>query len=93
MPVSLPPLSEQREIVRRVNELFAFADKVEARYKQAKAQVDKLTQSILSKAFRGELVSQDPDDEPAVKLLERIRQERQSDSSVRKCSFAPVKTR
>ena len=46
------------------------------RYKKAKAYVDKLTQSILAKAFRGELVPQDPNDEPAEKLLERIKEER-----------------
>ena len=49
---------------------------LEARYRIAKAHVDKLTQSILAKAFRGELVPQDPNDEPASVLLDRIRQER-----------------
>jgi len=69
---SLPPLSEQQEIVRRVEALFKFADQIEACYQKAKAHVDKLTQSILAKAFRGELVPQDPEDEPAAALLERI---------------------
>ena len=73
----LPPLSEQKEVVRRVEELFALADQIEARYAKAKAYIDKLTQSILVKAFRGELVPQDPNDEPASVLLQRIRQERQ----------------
>lgn len=72
----LPPLPEQQEIVRRVEALFAVADRIEARYKKAKAQVDRLTQSILAKAFRGELVPQNPDDEPASVLLERIRAEK-----------------
>lgn len=72
--VPLPPLAEQREIVRRVEALFKSADALEARYRTAKAHVDKLTQSILARAFRGELVPQDPDDEPASVLLERIRQ-------------------
>ena len=71
MPV--PPLPEQQEIVRRVEELFALADRLEARVGKARGQVDKLTQSILAKAFRGELVPQDPNDEPAEKLLARIR--------------------
>ncbi len=70
---SLPPLKEQKEIVRRVEQLFKFADQIEARYNKAKQYTDKLTQSILAKAFRGELVPQDPKDEPAEKLLERIR--------------------
>jgi len=61
----LPPTKEQKEIVRRVEQLFAFADKIEARYTKAKVMLDKLPQSILAKAFRGELVPQDPDDLPA----------------------------
>ena len=73
-PIELPSLPEQQEIVRRVEALFKTADALEARYRTAKAHVDKLTQSILAKAFRGELVLQDPNDEPASVLLERIRQ-------------------
>lgn len=68
----LPPLEEQSEIVRRVKQLFSFADEIEARYTKAKAYVDKLTQSVLAKAFRGELVPQDPNDEPASVLLQKI---------------------
>ena len=75
-PIELPLLVEQQEIVRRVERLFALADHIEARYAKAKAHVEKLTQSILAKAFRGELVPQDPNDEPASVLLERIRQQR-----------------
>ena len=70
------PLAEQQEIVRRVEALFKLADEIEARYNKAKAYVDKLAQSILAKAFRGELVPQDPNDEPASVLLERIRGQR-----------------
>jgi type I restriction enzyme S subunit len=70
----LPPLAERQEIVRRVEALFALTDHIEARYAKAAAYVEKLTQSILAKAFRGELVPQDPNDEPASVLLERIRQ-------------------
>ena len=73
LPIFLPPLAEQQEIVRRVEALFAVADQLEARYAKAKAHVEKLTQSILAKAFRGELVPQDPNDEPASVLLERIK--------------------
>lgn len=72
----MPPLSEQTEIVRRVEQLFAFADQLEARVKAAQARIDHLTQSILAKAFRGELVPQDPNDEPASVLLERIKAQR-----------------
>ncbi|MBA4392184.1 MAG: restriction endonuclease subunit S [Desulfobacca sp.] len=62
-------------MIRRVEELFALADRIETRYQKAKAHVDKLTQSILAKAFRGELVPQDPNDEPASELLKRIKAE------------------
>jgi type I restriction enzyme, S subunit len=72
-PLPLPPLAEQKEIVRRVDELFTLADQIEDRYAKAKHYVDTLRQSILSKAFRGELLPQDPNDEPASVLLERIR--------------------
>jgi len=68
----LPSIKEQTEIVRRVETLFAFADRLEARYTAARAQVEKLTPSLLAKAFRGELVPQDPNDEPASELLARI---------------------
>lgn len=81
-PFPLPPISEQKEIVRRVEALFKFADQIEKRYQTAKAHVDKLTQSILAKAFRGELVPQDPNDEPAAKLLERIRAEREKQERI-----------
>jgi len=57
--------------VRRVEALFALADQIEARFTQARAQVDKLTPSLLARAFRGQLVHQDPNDEPAEKLLEK----------------------
>jgi type I restriction enzyme S subunit len=71
--VPLPKLKEQKEIVQRVEQLFAFADRLEARYTKAKAMLDKLPQSILAKAFRGELVPQNPNDEPASMLLKRIK--------------------
>lgn len=75
----LPPKTEQAEIVRRVEKLFAFADGIESKYQVLKTEMDKLPQSILAKAFRGELVPQDPADEPASELLKRIRQEKDAD--------------
>jgi type I restriction enzyme S subunit len=53
--VPIPPAEEQTEIVRRVEALLNIADRIEARFVQARAQVDKLTPSLLAKAFRGEL--------------------------------------
>lgn len=75
-PIFVPPLTEQTEIVRRVEQLFAFADNLEAKVAAAKSRIDNLTQSLLAKAFRGELVPQDPNDESASVLLERIKTQR-----------------
>ena len=70
--IKTPPLPEQTEIVRRVEILFAFADRLEARLATARRQVGQLTPALLAKAFRGELVPQDPADEPAAELLMRL---------------------
>ena len=72
IPVPLPPANEQAEIVRRVEALFAIADRIEARCTTARAQAQRLSPLVLAKAFRGELVPQDPSDEPASALLARI---------------------
>ncbi len=69
----MPSLEEQNEIVRRVERLFAFAERLEARLQAGQDLVEQLTPSLLAKAFRGELVEQDPEDEPASVLLERIK--------------------
>ena len=79
----LPPLEEQKEIVRRIDQLFKKVDQIEARYNKAKQFTNKLSQSILAKAFRGELAPQDPNDEPAEKLLERIKKERGSQTKAK----------
>jgi type I restriction enzyme S subunit len=76
LEINLPPLPEQTEIVRRVEALFAFADRLEARATAARTQAQRLNSLVLSKAFRGELVQQDPQDEPASALLERIASQR-----------------
>lgn len=81
MPLPIPPLDEQQEIVRRVESLFAYADRLEAHYQAACIQIERLTPVLLAKAFRGELVPQDPNDEPASALLERIRIERAAQSA------------
>jgi type I restriction enzyme S subunit len=84
-----PPPEEQLEIVRRVEALFRLADAIEKRLAAATAQAEKLTQAILAKAFRGELVPTEAelarregrDYEPASELLARIRAERQGKSA------------
>jgi type I restriction enzyme, S subunit len=75
LPVAVPPADEQEEIVRRTNELLQFADGLERRCRNAAAQVVALTPSALAKAFRGELVPQDPTDEPASALLAKLKTE------------------
>ena len=71
--VRLPKDDEREEIVRRVETLFAYADRLETRYTATLAHVERLTPALLAKAFDGALVPQDPNDEPASVLLERIR--------------------
>ena len=70
--IPLPSLADQAEIVRRVEALFALADRIETRCTAARAQAQRLSPLVLAKAFRGELVPQDPNDEPASALLARI---------------------
>lgn len=74
----VPSVEEQAEIVRRVGKLFTLADKLEARHAAARSHTDRLTPALLAKAFRGELVEQNPNDEPASALLARIAAERGS---------------
>jgi type I restriction enzyme S subunit len=82
--VPLPPAAEQCEIVRRVEALFALADAIETRVAAARLRADKLTQAVLARAFRGELVPTEAElarregraYEPAASLLERISTER-----------------
>ena len=76
--VEVPELEEQTEIVRRVEILFAFADRLEVRLATARRQVGQLTPALLAKAFRGELVPQDPADEPAAELLKRLAAQRET---------------
>ena len=83
----IPSIEEQQEIVRRVETLFGFADRLEARLEAARNRVERLTPATLAKAFRGELVPQDPDDEPASVLLEQIQAARQSRVSVSSTSI------
>jgi len=74
--IPFPPHPEQHEIVQRVVNLFKQADMIEQRNHVATMQTERITQAILAQAFRGELAPQDPNDEPASVLLERIQQEK-----------------
>ncbi|WP_127806702.1 restriction endonuclease subunit S [Hydrogenophaga sp. NH-16] len=71
-PFDLPTLEEQAEIVRRVEAFSKLVEQIEARHSVAVSQVQRLPSLTLAKAFRGELVQQNPQDEPASVLLQRI---------------------
>ena len=75
-PLPLPPLATQHEIVRRIESAFAKIDRLAKEAKRALELVGRLDEAILAKAFRGELVPQNENDEPAEHLLARIRAER-----------------
>jgi type I restriction enzyme S subunit len=84
-PLKVPSLNEQQEIIRRVESLLTVANSIEMRVTAATARAEKLTQAILAKAFRGELVPTEAElarregrsYEPASALVDRIRAERE----------------
>jgi len=76
LPVPLPPLAEQQQIVAEVERRLSVAEQVERTVDASLKQAERLRQSILKRACEGKLVPQDPSDEPAEKLLERIKAER-----------------
>lgn len=84
VPFLLPPLAEQKRIVAKIESTTAKIDAIEKAVSEAEALLEKYRESLLAKAFRGELVPQDPNDEPASKLLDRIREERATQQSGKK---------
>ena len=74
--IPLPPVKKQRRIVERVLALLNLATRIEQRQAAAGALAQRLTPLLLAKAFRGELVPQDTNDEPASSLLDRIAAQR-----------------
>jgi len=76
-PYALPPLKEQHQIVATIERYFETIERIQEALKSDFDLIDHLDRSILAKAFRGELVEQDPNDEPASVLLERIRVDRE----------------
>jgi type I restriction enzyme S subunit len=86
LEIQVPSLDEQSELIDRVETFFTLSGQLEARLTAARKVVDRLTPALLAKAFRGELVPQDPNDEPASVLLERIRAARQAGAGAGKSS-------
>ena len=83
-PVPIPPLAEQRRIVAEVDRRLTVIQQAEATVHANLTRAERLRQSILKQAFSGKLVPQDPNDEPASVLLERIRAEREAAQSAAK---------
>lgn len=81
LPLPLPPITEQRQIVSEVERLLSIADATEQTIEQSLKQVERMRQSILQQAFTGKLVPQDLADEPAEALLARIKAERSLNGS------------
>jgi type I restriction enzyme S subunit len=79
--VPVPPVEESEEIVARLKKAMESILLIDETYLSADSTLNELDQSILSKAFRGELVPQDPNDEPASELLARIRASREAQAT------------
>ena len=88
-PIILPPIAEQHEIIREIRLRFSVIMDLDEAIYSSEIQANRLRQSILQRAFQGKLVPQNPNDEPASLLLERIRAERikQSPRRVRKSTI------
>ena len=91
LPAPLPPLPEQYRIVAEVENRLSMFDKLEATITASLKRAERLRQAILKQAFEGKLVPQDPNDEPASVLLERIRQERARKAEEEKAKRKPAR--
>ena len=83
LPVPVLPLAEQRVLVDEVERRLSLADGIESAVSQDVKRSGRLRQSVLKRAFEGKLVPQDPNDEPAEELLERIRAEREKNADAK----------
>ncbi|WP_161634937.1 hypothetical protein [Leptolyngbya sp. Heron Island J] len=92
IPIPLPPLSAQKFIVDEIEKEFSIINAIEQLLDKNLKRAEKLRQSILKKAFEGKLVTQDPNDEPASLLLERIQAEKvQQEAKSKKRKATPKK--
>ena len=92
-PIPLPPLTEQRRIVAEVERRLSVIQQAEVAVEANLQRAEWLRQSILKRAFTGELVPQDPDDEPASILLERIRAQREAEEAESASKKRPTRRR
>ena len=92
MFIPLPPLTEQEQIVSELEHYLSIADEAEATLDIELKRAERLRQSILKHAFSGKLVPQDPNDEPASVLLEKIRDEKEYQQPKRKKTTTRRKT-
>jgi len=92
LPVPLPPFAEQAEFVAEAERRLSIVDELEARVAADRKRAGWLRQIILKRAFAGRLVPQDPNDEPAAILLERIREIRSNEKGNRN-EGSPVRAR
>ena len=79
--IPLPPLAEQKRIVEKIEELLALVDDLETNKTDLQSYIKQAKSKVLEMAVRGELVPQNPEDEPASVLLERIKKEQKSSKS------------
>ncbi len=91
--VALPPIAEQHRIVAEVERRLSVIQQAEATVEAGLKRAERLRQSILKVAFAGRLVPQDPNDEPASVLLERIKAEREAAEAAAKRSRKPRRRR
>ena len=92
IPLALPPLQEQKRIVTRAENLLERMRHLEGELSDGLARASRLRQAILKWAFEGKLVDQDPTDEPASVLLERIKAEREATASSKTRRMKRAKT-
>jgi type I restriction enzyme, S subunit len=89
LPIPVPPLAEQAKIISEVENRLSGADRLEASLKQQLARADETRHALLHEAFAGRVVSQDPNDESAAILLERIRIAREAEAQKPKVKRMP----
>ncbi len=81
IPISIASIEEQHQIVQEIEFRLSICDRLETTITENLTRAEALRQSILKQAFEGKLVPQDPNDEPAEKLIERIRQEKRQQTN------------